>query len=131
MKLALTLSLFLVEANGMLSRVPALTQETALKESKKALVGESLSAVAALGTQQGFLALTQETALKESKEVLVVDSIKENTVPYDIPDRSTLNAAGLPATFRHWDMISFAALEDAALGEYPDAANYIFIPMEV
>jgi hypothetical protein len=93
-----------------------------------------------LVTHPGFLALTQETALKESKEALVVDSIKENTVPYDIPegyeqtkiiDRFTLNAAGLPATFGNWDMISFAAPEDDAPGEYPDAANFIFIPMEV
>jgi hypothetical protein len=84
--------------------------------------------------------LSKGTALDQSKTGVEVNGDEENNKPFDLPpgykqakltDRVTLNAQGLPATFGNWDMVTFAAPENALPGEYPNAGDAIFIPAEV
>jgi hypothetical protein len=48
-----------------------------------------------------------------------------------ITDRQTLNRTGtLPPKFSNFDMITYAATENAKPGVFPDAEKFIFIPFE-
>ena len=84
--------------------------------------------------------LNATTALKASKAALPTGGTDENTAPFDMPagytyrkitDRKTLNAsATFPRGFSDWDMLTYAAPENTVPGLYPNAGNFIFIPME-
>jgi hypothetical protein len=100
----------------------------------------SLLAVGVNSQPTGFYKLSPTTALSASKAALPVGGNDELTVPFNvapnlaykrITDRWTLNATGsFPATFGLWDMVTFAAPEDAKPGQYPAASENIFIPVE-
>jgi hypothetical protein len=84
--------------------------------------------------------LTATTALPASKATVATDGIEERLKPFDMPagytireitDRRTLNGTSpLPPGFSLWDMVAYAAPENAEAGAYPDGGQYVFIPME-
>lgn len=88
----------------------------------------------------GFYQLNASTALKASKPILSVGGIDESTAPFSVAaklqfaklvDRHALNGTGtFPLGFGFWDLATFAAPEDAKAGQYPNANNSIFIPIE-
>jgi hypothetical protein len=101
----------------------------------------ALSLLASANAQAtGFYRLNATTALNVSKATLPTRGADERSVPFDvapnlaykrITDRLTLNATGsFPAGFGLWDMVTFAAPEDAKPGQYPAASENIFIPIE-
>jgi hypothetical protein len=87
--------------------------------------------------------LNAATAVPRSKVGLPVNGLEERQKPFDLPagytmvnitNRFTLNASVAPGVyptgFSNWDMITYAAPENALPGLYPNAGRYIFIPFE-
>lgn len=107
---------------------------------KFAKLGFFACAVLTIPAASAVPPLDTGTAIPASKTGVSVGGIEENTKPFDLPpgykqskitDRDSLNLLGLPPTFGKWDMVTFAAPENALPGEYPDAGDSVFIPAEV